>query len=359
MNMERDFEEKVKKMNVEELMRFLERGGVYALLGANEGLRRFEEGDPKIEKNFLISVLKTKIKGKMEEKGKELKKIATQILIEKFFDEKSVEEIIDCEDLEKEEREEVAKKYIGLGGKDKNVLMAIIKSNLSPEIKNLAGEKLLTRKLKNKELFFVVQETTVEIQLKALKIFLRKSKNLDDRIELIEIEKAPRVVEITWEKTLPMIMKKNPRKRAEIFFDILKYADSEKIKKNAANEMWIIREILNEEELDQLYENADLITIDDPAMVKKWIDENSLEMPFKEESFEKLKKIIERTKYREIRERAIEKAIEEGEKEIAKKKYSENSWDQKRVEFLKEEVAKLKKEKEFLKLYTEESPILV
>jgi hypothetical protein len=82
-------------------------------------------------------------------------------------------------------------------------------------------------------------------------------------------------------------------------------------------------------------------------------------MPFKEESFEKLKKIIERTKYREIRERAIEKAIEEGEKEIAKKKYSENSWDQKRVEFLEKEIAKLKKEKEFLKLYTEESPILV
>jgi hypothetical protein len=351
-------EEKVKKMNVEELMRFLERGGVYALLAAEEGLRRFEKGDYKIGKNFLISVLRAKIKGKMEKKGKELKKMATQILIEKFFDEKSVEEIVDCEDLEKKEKEKVAKKYIGLGGEDKNALMAILESNISSEIKNLAGEKLLTQKLENDELFSIVKETTGEVQLKALKIFLRKSKNLDDRIELIEIENT-KVAEIAWEKTLPMIMKKNPRERAEILFDILKYADSEKVKREAANGVWIIREILNEKELEQLYENADLITIEDPEVVKRWVDENILKMPeFEERGFEKIKEIIGRTKYIEIRERAIDRAIEEAEKEIAQKKFSNEPWNQERVEFLTKEIRRLRKEKESLRLFSEESPIL-
>ena len=305
--MERGFEEKVRKMNVGELMRFLERGGLYAILSAKEGLRRFEKGDPKIEKDFLRLILRAKIEGK---EGRKIKKIAAKILKEKFFDKESIEEIINCEELEKKEREKVAKKYILLGGKDKGLLMTIIKSNLSPEIKNLAGEKLLTQKLKNDELFFIVQETTGEIQLKALKIFLRKSKNLDDRIELIEIEKPIEVAEITWQDTLPMIAKENPRKRAEIFFDILKYADSEKIKRNAANEMWNIREILNEEELDQLYENADLITIEDPKVVRKWIDERYLKKAIQRKDFEKLKKVIERTEYQEIKERAIDRAIE-------------------------------------------------
>lgn len=344
--MESVLAEKVKEMRYEELVRFLERGGIYALIAAEEGLRRFELGEEQIGEKFFILVLESKITKSSQ--AKEIKKVSAKILEERFFSEKSVIAILNCEELERGKRKKVAKRYLNLGGKDKEVLKQILSSNfITQEIKNLAGEKLLSQRLKNDELLLIAQETTDQTQMKALRKFLRKSKDLEDRIILIE--HTPAVAEIVWEETLSMIRKKEPRERAEILFDILKYTDSENVKKKAANEIWMVREVLKYEELEYLNENADSITIENPEKVRKWIDENILKIPkFEERGYEKIKKVAERALYPEIQKRAIERAIQEAQREIIEIESSkhQSSWEIERVNFLKKEIENLRKKLE-------------
>ena len=197
--MEKGFEEKVKKMNVKELARFLERGGVYAFLAASEGLERFEKGDPEIGKNFLISVLQAKIERTLENEGREIKKIAAEILKEKFFDEKSALAIIECEELKKEEREEVAKKYILLGGKDRYLLKRIAESNLSQETKNLAAEKIIQFEPTKDELISIFLETTNLTQERILELLLEEELEKEDYCYLI-MNCQPDIAEKFFEK---------------------------------------------------------------------------------------------------------------------------------------------------------------
>jgi len=356
--MESILKERVKEMRFEGLIRFLERGGVYAVFAAEEGLRRYKIGDGKIGEEFFISVLRSRVEhGKAKEEAKRIKEIVAKTLEEKFFNDKSVDAIIDCEEIEIAKREEVAKKYLNLGGKESDILKGILdKSKLSQKIKNLAGEKLLTQKLKNDELLLIVQETTSETQMKALRIFLKKCKNLEDRIDLIE--NTPQVAEIVWEETLLMIRKKKPKERAEILYEIADYTDSENVKRDAIAEMWIIKEALDYDKLEYLRQNADLIKIENPEKVKKWIDENILKMRFGVEGYEKMEKIALRTKYSEIRERALKRAIKEAEKELKEKESSPYFRDEERIKFLMERLAQLKGEIKTKEYISEEMPAL-
>ena len=181
--MERCFEEKVKEMSVKELERFLERGRIYALSAAKEGLERFKRGDGKIGQRFFILILRAK---NGEIKGlKEIKKRAAQILKERFFDEKSILEIIECDDLETKEREGAAKKYLQLGGEDKYLLKRIAESNLSKETKNLAVEKIIQLGPTKDELISILTETTDLTSEKTLELLLKEKLEKEDYCYLI------------------------------------------------------------------------------------------------------------------------------------------------------------------------------
>jgi len=355
--MESFLEEKVRKMRVEELERFLERSGIYALLAAKEGLRRYEIGNGKIDERFFISILEAKIEhGKAKEEAKIIKKTVVEILKEKFFNEKSVSAIIDCQEIEMPEKESAVKKYLNLGGKDRYVLKRIIQSIGSVKLKDLVAIELIKQEPKEDELLIIIEELRGKIQMEALKMLFKKGVNFDDKVYLIET--VPSVAEIVWKKTLPTTRKKKPKERAEILYEIAGYTDSKNVKRDAIAEMWIIREALDYNKLEYLRENADLIKIENSEKVRNWIDENILKVPrFEEEGFEKIMRVKERALDPKIKEGALERAIEEAEKEIREKEFSDSHWYAERVKFLKEKLKELRKElKDVKECVAEELP---
>lgn len=289
--------EKMREMNTKELKSFLERGGKDSIWAMEEILERIKEGK-EIEKDILISSLKAKTLDSVKERGKKLKEEIANILVEKYFDEKTIEEILDCEQVTKKLKEIVAKKYLKFGGENKNILSQIVKTIESTEIINSVAQKLVRIDLSLDELEEIYYNTEGKLKREIFERILRteiNEANIGDFIDFIMSFEGP---------------------DAEKIFNKLKREGK-------------IKELIDEENLRTL-------RLSDSEKISRWATKKLIKR-----LVEKERRLKERIKENQMRIKIAAKKKEWG---LVKDLEDENErfwWD---IEDIKKEVKKLKEE---------------
>lgn len=285
--------ERLKNSTEEELLGYMQRGGKIAIEAAKEIFRR--EGPT--SKKALISILQY-LKPKRVDQEKEvanLKKKSLKKLISDFLLKEDDLLIILDEGESPALIDKAIDKYFLENEKRSNFLLGAIIRNrkVSTEKKEEAGKRLLEQAKDTDDLLLIEEELEGELQFKAWKRHRQKGMNKEDSVWITGF--VPMLAEMNWEKE-----KEEGRIKKlsiEDIYEISKYTDSPKVKKEALNLMWLKRKELTKGQLEYIEKNAELITIEDPDQVREWIKERFLKVYSDFEKRDKGMEIFAATKF--------------------------------------------------------------
>jgi len=356
--LERVITEKMPTMEVEDLMRLIRRGGKLGLGASKEILERLAkakfEATPEQMRTSLMEILENaKPSWPNAEEVKEVNQLKNQVadlLIEKgLLNERAFIVILREIDSQPKLAKAVRRYHSQTKDIPNHILLDIVRKVQSE--KEWAAEIILSQSPTTDDLLVLEEELEGPLQREAWERHRRKGISIEDAEYIIEA--VPPLAELTWQEIYPKIAKKTAERQAEHYYEISRYTDSLKVKKDISNKMWIIREDLTRDQLAHLEQNADLVTIENPEIVRNWINQYFLRAPI---SFDEALKVKERTKSNIIREEAIREAIKKGRKEIRQieKEFKRDeekehywpgpTWKKERLEFLRNKVLELERE---------------
>lgn len=257
--MERKWLEKIKNSSNEDLLAIIRRGGILAIEAAKEVISRLERGEILNPKIYQRAILKIRPKGPSQEKElEEIKEKITRGLLDDRLEEKDLLIILD-EVKSQELRDEASEKFLSQKGKIRNYTLTQIIQKTSG-LKNIAAEILLKQDPTTDELMVIEEECEGPIQLRAFKIHKRKGISKEDGI--FGVWNIPELSELYWREI------KGKNLSLDDLFEICRYADSEKIVREAATKMWRKRDSLDKQQLLWLYKNPQMVKKKNPKKIK-------------------------------------------------------------------------------------------
>lgn len=318
-----------------ELLDAIKRGKRLGILAAQEAILKFPE------KEVLYEILKMKVKEnskKLEERKVKIE--AVKIARERnFIDEKFL--LLVLEEVEdKRLKKEIAKEYLE---KNKKVSRELLKEIVKNTGLREAVKRLLKIARTPEDLLPIIENAKGKIRFQALRKIFDIGISKEDFLWLVAFE-DPQLAEIAWEKG-----KQNKifeTLNIEEIYEIAKYTDAEKVKKDALNLMWLRKECVTEEEqLEFLEENAGLINIERPEIVKKWTQTKLILET--EITLERILEIQENAEDPQVKFEATKIAIKRIIDEIADLRMREINkeltyWENERLKSLEKKLEKLR-----------------
>lgn len=226
--MERERQEKMKKVNDDGLTKIIEKGGQSGIEATKESFRRAQEGKT-IPKECLMASLRLRSKGPYREKEvEELKAKAAKILAEDILEEEDLLTIL--REVESQRiRERVVRKYQAENKQfSDRLLMEIIRR--VPALVEEMGWILLKQTTKSEALQIIEEEAEGTLQMAAFKKHGKRGRSLDDACYNIGF--VPTLAEPTWEE---LCQKERTKKLSleQLDREIIQYTDSLRIREEA------------------------------------------------------------------------------------------------------------------------------
>ena len=328
-------EKRLKK----ELLGAIKRGGSGAIFAGWEALKRFPT------KEVLYEILRSKKPaGKKAEEAALLKTKAAKVARKKnFIDEKFLFAILENIDSKKLLKE-IGVEYLS---KNPEISNELLKRMISiPGLKNQVGQRLLKQSKNTDDLLIIEEEVTGKLQKEALKLHWKIGMKLEDFSWLLGFVLKSPVAEEIWEKGKESKLIENLSPGH--LYDISYFTESQKVKVESINLMWIKRENLQEEKhIEYLRDNAHLVTIEKSAIVREWANKRLLST--NKISWERLLKIKNNTHLLNLKLEADKRALEkiQNERENLNLRSLERElfpWERERLKFLDGKIKEIERE---------------
>ena len=356
--MERKIEKEVKRTGNEKLIWLIEKGGTRGLEAAEEMYLRGEFGAGGENLRKILDI--RSVPRDRTEEATKVKNEAAKVIIERDFLNKRNLLTILRQIKSQKILNRAIRKYLAENKNVPNFLLEeMIHSIKFLSLKETLAEKVLDQKPKTDDLLVIVEELEdlerfpkgSPLQTKAWKRLWQRWMSIENFKWIIGFVLS--LAEQTWtrgkkkEKGKKSIIEKLS---TEDVYEISRYTDSLKVKRETLNQMWFKRKDLTEKQLEYVKDNADLITIEDPEKAREWIHNKILSLPLKLEEAMSLKKEIKSSSLKlKMAEKAlglVEEEIEEKEKEKQEfpYRYLTNGWRENQLNELKEKKEELKGE---------------
>jgi hypothetical protein len=340
--MERGWTEGIGKMNDEELIRIIQRKGVFAIEAAKEMLSRLEKGDSNIN-NYLCPILEFKSSPKTHEEVKEIKEKVVMIAIKQGLSERVFLSILYQDEIGLDKKELAGEKFLESDKVTNYGLRKIIE--MLPSLRERAIEKLRKQEnLGGDDYLIAVEYGEGKIQIEALNKYWPKMKG-EDIAYLISQDIIPKII---WRRI--KAEKRMDDLENEDLIDIAKYTNYQNIKRESLRELWPKRkESLDDDQLKLVFDNAHLIS-KNPEKIRSEI---AKVLSLKERSAKEILEIREKVNSPKVKLELAEIALKKLNKEI---KELEAGWPS---ELRKERIEELKKIKLSLEIESQKKVIYI